>query len=957
MSSARAILGDQLGLSPFWHWQTLESEHFRVTFPAELSPVAQRMAGHLEQAHSILAPRLHWQPWHKTQILVIDNADLANGLTTAVARLGIVLYVTPPDSWFSTAYYDDWLRLLAIHEYTHFLNMDATDDFYIPLRYLVGDVLLPNSAWPSWMLEGLAVYMETRFTHAGRGRSPLYEMILRTAVEANQLDSPQFMTLDRLNGGNPWNPAGETPYLFGYQLMNQIEQEHEDALGSLSIRSAGRIPFFINGNLENITGKDWPQYWKEWVEQTQKRMTTQLEQIRAQPVTPVEIISPDTSLEGLGATPSPDGKWLAYTNDSADRRSGLYLMDLTHTAERPKRIADKFFGATAAFTPDSKNLIYSSIHRSDTYYLWSDLAVYDLNQDSTYWLSDHLRARDPDVSHDGQWVTFTLTEVLTTSLALAPLQRDKNGRLQLGAPQRLATTQPYDRVSSPRFSRDGRTIYYSLHQNGQASEELMSWNISENRATVLVSNGKFNRNPAVSPQGEVYFVSDLNGVDNLYRLVPSAPPQVVTNVTTGLAFPIFGPTLYATYYTWQGWKIGRISLDPKESRVSSSAPLIQSPPMPVLDSLSDDMIPSTSYPVHDYSLFPSLLPRQWLIAPLFFPGGIFVLGEIAGFDATDRHSYIAGLGYNSNLHRWDWQTTYSNRSWGPTLSLNASQRTSNFETNDSEITQYTRRDSASAALSFPFRWTYSSLTPVFGLSAERSYDFLSPETTTPDVLVSQSRYVPIADFSLFYSAAEFSRLAISPEHGRNSAAGIRLYEDSGRAIWKGSLKDEEYFEILPHTVLIPSAKALWTSSFDSNYGPANSVVQGRTAGLSSVFPNSTFDEIGLRGYPFQIFYSQAVAVGSLDLRFPLSWIYRGWSTHPFFAKNLYGFTFAEAAYFPTSRLDIPVLPSAGVGIRLNTEVLLRVPLIFSLEYHQGFRTSLGGKSDFFATVNLGQIQL
>src|SRR4051812_9334847 len=71
---------DPYGLSPFWTWKTIESENFRVTFPEELSEVANLATGYLEEAHSILSPLLRWKPSYKTQILVIDNQDSANGL-------------------------------------------------------------------------------------------------------------------------------------------------------------------------------------------------------------------------------------------------------------------------------------------------------------------------------------------------------------------------------------------------------------------------------------------------------------------------------------------------------------------------------------------------------------------------------------------------------------------------------------------------------------------------------------------------------------------------------------------------------------------------------------------------------------------------------------------------------------------------------------------------------------
>jgi hypothetical protein len=43
--------GDTFGLSPFWDWQTLTTEHFIIHYPKELAPLARRSAELYEEAH------------------------------------------------------------------------------------------------------------------------------------------------------------------------------------------------------------------------------------------------------------------------------------------------------------------------------------------------------------------------------------------------------------------------------------------------------------------------------------------------------------------------------------------------------------------------------------------------------------------------------------------------------------------------------------------------------------------------------------------------------------------------------------------------------------------------------------------------------------------------------------------------------------------------------------------
>src|SRR5690606_9160490 len=100
------------------------------------------------------------------------------------------------------------------------------------VRTLLGDQWRPNSLWTRWMIEGLAVYNETKFSRGGRGRGSYYDAILRSAVEHGALNTAEFVTLDMLTGDTPYHPSGENPYLFGYQLFNQIAKDPDLARAS-----------------------------------------------------------------------------------------------------------------------------------------------------------------------------------------------------------------------------------------------------------------------------------------------------------------------------------------------------------------------------------------------------------------------------------------------------------------------------------------------------------------------------------------------------------------------------------------------------------------------------------------------------------------------------------------------------------------------------------------------------
>lgn len=934
-------LGEQLGLSPHWNWKTLETKHFRISFPEELREPSERFAQHLEEVHVLLASRLQWESPGKVQVLVIDNEDAANGLTSAVGRLGMVFLVTPPDNWFSTYYYDDWLRLLAIHEYTHFLNMDPTTDFWSVFRVAFGDVLLPNAAWPSWMLEGLAVYMETRLTTGGRGRSPYYEMVLRAAAEAGVLDTHDFVTLDRVNGHNPYYPGGETAYLFGYHLMNRLaggpEAAKETALGEISSRSSGRIPYFINGNVENVSGKDWYALWDEWVAETRARAEAQLSKIRSNPLSVVRKLT-DGGRQTLGSAFSPDGNWMAWTQDTGSQRMALWLKDLRTGTVRVAE--EKLLGSSMAFTPDSSAILMSSLRRNSKYLIYSDLGIHDVASGKTSWLTEGLRARDPDVSRDGTKVVFTRTQDATTGLAVATLGRE-GGEWKLSDIETLFVPSRYDAVHTPKFSADGKRVVFSWHPNGKTQEDLAEIDLETRKLTSLVADGSFNRFPTIAPDGTIHFISDRTGVENVYRLDSRGPSQV-TNVTTGLSFPSFDPSgkLHANVFAPTGWDLAEVEAPRDPAKASEAIDPAAAPNMAA--SAREPSSDSAPGPIEDYSVFPSLWPRQWAPLLLLRPQSALIGGQVLGFDAIDLHRYLITAAYDSQTSKGDWSVLYANRQLGPTLTLTGENTTSSVVTDPQfSLLNYTRTLKLGADLSFPIPRTFSVITPSVAVKSERASLFI-PGTASP---VSQTRHVPSIEGRLSYSDAESSTLAITAEKGRSTVLGARLYFDDPTPTWKALIKDSEYLSLTEHSVLVPTLKASWTSR-QSTYSLSQVNVEGRVGDLFETLSGDSLDELSIRGYPGRLFYSRAAGGASLDYRFPLLRIFRGWGTNPAYLDNLFGFAFAEATYFPGTTVST-TLPSAGAGLRLSGDVFLHIPVVLSLEYHRGFREEYGGRGEFF----------
>jgi hypothetical protein len=497
----------------------------------------------------------------------------------------------------------------------------------------------------------------------------------------------------------------------------------------------------------------------------------------------------------------------------------------------------------------------------------------------------------------------------------------------------------------------------------------MSVDVDARQPRTLLTNGAFNRFATVLADRSIVFTSDLSGVDNLYRLREGrSEPEALTNTTTGFwfpttnrALPTAGLKLYASAYTAQGFELAEIDLAsgnrPLES-LDAQAVKVERAPAPKVDSpppLTREGQNQVEYPSSDYSIYPSILPRSW--APVFVADSnnkSSLGGLVSGFDAVDRHRYLLMAYYQNDTHRPDWYALYSNRSFGPTFHLR-SQGDFSIVSSDRKLT--TREIKSGIAIERPILWTYSSLTPLLGASWNR----LSTYKNTID---SEYRSIHITevtgDAKLTWRDTESSRLAIGPESGTALSAGLRGYfqpkPTSGDRTFKLAGTATQLFRITDHSVLQFKGFAARTNRRPYSIDDLL-IFKGRNSSSILMSQGTDYlDSYPLRGYADLNLYAQTAAHGALDLRFPLGRLFRGWGTNPFFIEQLYGFAFYESAYFPANATRSAItLPAWGGGIRLSLEVLVRIPLVASLEYQQGTNSSYNPDQMGFFSLGLGAL--
>jgi Tol biopolymer transport system component len=949
-------------LSPYTHYKTFETEHFEFIYQEGFFEFTELAAKHLEHAHTILSPILKWQPRHKTTVLIADNEDSANGFSMPPLRVGLVLIATPPDSWMSTAYSEDWIKLLVFHEYTHMLNMDATTEWMEGLRILFGDVIRPNGLWPVWMLEGLAVYYETRTSTLGRGRSPYYDSILRAYFNEGKLGtSKDFgMTLDRVNGDFPFFPSGEVPYLFGYHLWNQFakDQNNDEKMGDYSINSSHRIPYFIEGNLQNVAGKNWIDYWNSFVTDSGTRFSAQIKKIKEDGETQPEFVT-HAGYAAQGGVFSPDGLWMAYTRTSKERRQGLYLVDLKTGQE--KRVTDKISGVGMSFSPDSRFLVFSALERFDTYSFYSDLFLYDVQKDKVRTLAHGARAKDPSFSPDGKKITYIEDSKASHWLKSAKIEINDHGEGTLSDIHDAYTPPAFTILGSPRFINNDE-IVFSYQELGKAQADLVITSENNSGSHVLVSDGKMNRYPYPSGQNEIVYISDLDGIENIYQIgVDGNFRTKLSNVVTGANLPFTAPdgSLYASVMTSNGYEIAKLANQTSPRFKMNEVNAQPSAPASLSDALQSPELKINREDERDYSPWKSLAPRMWqpFTSTTYSSHDGFSLREdVLGFDSTGKQQYELIGGYNFKPKTVDLTLNYTFSYFRPVITLAAMSLTHDVGTGPN-ASQYRQTQELFAVASFPIRWTYSGLFPsVYGFMDWRTVRDLS---TGENVGPSQNDFefqkpmIPGFGGSLTFSRTEKSQLGFMPEEGTIlSAVGEARTNPDEFTLYKYLLSASQYIRVGDHSVLNPVVRWLGSSrvtGFERGYA----LLQGKDTGnLFDRGVNSSLKRLEIRGYSDITILTKSTGVASLDYHFPIDDIFSGaHNTLPLFFRQMHGFVFAETAYTPSPRFGNLFFPSFGAGINLDTTLFIRAPVTFSFEMQNGTNKDFGGDQLFFFSLS------
>lgn len=977
-------------------WRTLETEHFRVTFPKGLETLGRRAGERAERAWTELSQGFVKAPSGKIDVLVTDHTDVTNGFAQVTPSNRITVVARPPLDDANLGYFDDWMELVITHELSHIFHLDQTGALGRPLRAVFGRIatpwpFFPDLGLPRWTTEGVATWYESHFTNAGRTEGTYHEMQMRTAILEHRFES-----LDQASGNSPVWPAGNGAYAYGSLFFQYLLDKHgEDKMGAFARAVAGQwVPYRLNAAGRDAFGASISDEWRAWRDSLETAYAGLDDTLRARgPLTPLERLT-NGARYGLNARISPDGRRLTF--GWADGRSDNQIRVAAPDGSGARELTRTNGVATFDFTPDG-DLVVAQLEQKDTYRTYEDLYIVDRDGHQRR-LTYNARLDYPSVAPDGRWAVAIQEGDGTTGLVRVDL---KTGDVRVIRAPVLDV-----HWATPRLSPDGRWIAVTRWTPG-AFSDVVVLDTEGNEKLALTHDRAVDLAPAWTPDGKtVLWASDRSGIENILAadVDPAAgtagPLRMVTNVETGVDYPTVDPTgkwLYASVYHANGWDVERMPLTPSAWLPAPGvAPRFDAPAR-----TEAEQDAQADGPIHPYSAATTLRPYYW--EPLYWAPvntasvhsqDLFVrsrqlLGASVGIrtsgrDLVGRNAFEATGRVFSGGSRADGSASYSYAGLGnPVFSVGVSQAWDEDGVRLGRKTETAPLDTLFVALrertlGASVTLLHSRWRNAFSLALGEAVVWQHRDLLDNDL-------VPAADYRLTRPASRLNDLRLTFQYTTARTHSFQIGEAQGVSLLLRARSRRELS--LPDSLaaragydrsldeLVGQLRAFgsfdgpgfaahvfgFRGSFGYAHGPGADAgwfdVGGAAGSRETLTGLSLFGGTPLffpvRGYPESTRYGAQAWSASAEYRFPLFLINRGLGAWPLSLDRTMGTLFADAGNAWGPELGIAGFQNprrstlASVGAELTAQVLTFWTLPMTVRVGGGYPLVAGAGVRFY----------
>ena len=657
--------------SPSADWQTIETPHFRIHYPAPFEAWTKRAAARIEAIHERVTGFIGYAPGRPIEVLVHDPAAAASGMALPfLDRPVIILWTSAPEAESGIGFYNDWMEILVTHELAHIVHLTRPRNRSRDLLRRLSPLPFGPVVWkaPRWVSEGYATLVEGELTGMGRPRSSYRAMILRRFGMEGKL--PDYETLSSTGG---WL-GGAMAYLVGSAYLEWLEErEGEGSLQKLwkrmASRRGGSFESAFRGVFGELPGDLYDRFQAEMTARAlaqEKRLTEAglLEGVLWQKLaggSAAPQVSPDGTRLLARRVPKPDRGFLAVweiqqteeerkAEERRKKREEELLKDPEEVPERPQKPPPReprwtllningFSATQPRWMPGGKQVLFSIKAPDADGVLRADLYLWELAANEIRRLTEKADVVAADAFPDGRWLVGVqnrhgfsrLVRIDPATGRTEPLRAD------------IERDDPWRVWTHPRVSPDGSEVAALLHSAPRW--RLVVLPVEGDGFREILLPGSPAGPPAWSPDGTRIFVAtDASGIWNIESVSAKGErdSRMLTRVTGGALSPAPHPDgkfLFFLEVTAKGFNLRRLDLEVKEpdalEQSAEASPIL--PPQAIEVARPAEARVGES---HAYRMWPSHILRPSLSESVGPDGKAFQIG-LEGSDVLGRLNWVA----------------------------------------------------------------------------------------------------------------------------------------------------------------------------------------------------------------------------------------------------------------------------------------------------------------------------
>ncbi len=255
-------------------WHRIRTPHVDIIFRGNMSREAQRMANTLEYLYASMFHPLGIK--NKRIALILNNKTVEkNGLTQLFPyKVG---FNTFPTQDYNLIGSNDWLSMLATHEFRHAAQYATLQRNFNRLAYILGGELFVGGLSminvPLWLFEGDAVDRETELTASGRGRIPYFFLQYKTNLLTHKVCG-----YDKQQWGSFKHPM-PNHYRIGYLLAKHLRSRYGDTILA-DIFQKTTLPMPLLVAVKKITGRSIVQIYEDMNHNLKEHWQQQIEGLK-----------------------------------------------------------------------------------------------------------------------------------------------------------------------------------------------------------------------------------------------------------------------------------------------------------------------------------------------------------------------------------------------------------------------------------------------------------------------------------------------------------------------------------------------------------------------------------------------------------------------------------------------------------------------------------------------------